>query len=110
MNGKQLINTILDSNKPINSVVDFFANGAQDIRRAGKRAFSDEHTIESAINSVYKKSTGEISKSGEEVMKWDKGRIATSAMTGAVGLRVVGGGGLYKDRHGNNDIIGIPGI
>ncbi len=110
MNGKQLINTILDSNKPINSVVDFFAKGAQDIRHVGKRALSEEHTFESAVNSVYKKASGEVGKDGKEIMKWDKGRVATSAVTGAVGLRALGGGGLYRDRHGNNDIIGIPGI
>lgn len=110
MNGKQLINTILDSNKPINSVVDFFAKGAQDIRHVGKKALSNEHNFESAINSVYKKSSGTYAKDGKEIMKWDKGRVATSAMTGAVGLRALGGGGLYRDRHGNNDIIGIPGI
>ena len=41
-----------------------------------------------------------------------KGAIAGSALLGYIGVssafRIASGGGLYKDRNGNTDIIGIP--
>lgn len=108
--GKKAVNTILDSNKSINSAFDFLTQGAVDIKNTAKMAMSDSHTMESAINSTYKKGTGTFSKDGAEIMRWSKSKVAGSSISGAIGLRAVGGGGLYKDRYGNTDIVGIPGI
>ena len=50
--------------------------------------------------------TGKMVRSAEKGL--DYGKIAGSYMGVAAAGRVVSGGGLYRDKNGNTDIIGIP--
>lgn len=38
----------------------------------------------------------------------DVGRVAGAYMGGATAYRVASGGGLYKDKNGNTNVIGMP--
>lgn len=51
-----------------------------------------------AIGNAHKKENGELN--------WTA--IAGSTMTAGAALRVASGGGLYRDKNGQTDIIGIP--
>lgn len=88
----------LHSNQAINSAFDFAAASGRDVYNVAKRGLKGEN-----LGSVAK----EIYKQGDN---WNYGRIAGSYVAASSTARVVSGGGLTKDRNGNNDIIGIPGI
>lgn len=49
-------------------------------------------------------------KTGEYSAKKIAGSAAATYVTGASAFRLASGGGIYKDKDGNTDIIGIPGI
>ena len=87
---------LLHSNKAINSIGEFGINGLKDNLKF----------IDSALNN------GSLKHAAKEVFqengKWSGKKIAGAYITGAAGLRLASGGGLYKDREGNTDIVGIP--
>lgn len=94
--GKQV--TKLHSNQAINQAFDFAYDGAKNLKRFGKEAIADGNIVDAA-KSVYM---------DQATKKWNATAIAGSYIVGSAGLRVVSGGGVTKDRNGNNDIIGIP--
>jgi hypothetical protein len=56
-----------------------------------------------AVKEAHKAAPGEMSVGGYSAKK-----IAGSYIGVSAGARVATGGGLYKDRDGNTDVIGIP--
>jgi len=68
--------------------------GARMIGAAGleKQGFKD------ALSSTFKNSNGNL----------NYGKIAGSYIGVSAATRIATGGGLYKDKNGNTDIIGIP--
>ena len=98
-------NTILHANGGINSIATFFKNLQMfsGIPEAIKRA-NDGEKIWSAIKNshIVRDSAGQTNyfRTGA--------KIAGSYMTLSAGMRILSGGGLYRDSKGNADIIGIP--
>lgn len=88
----------LNSNKAINSAFEFVGQGAANAYRFGKESISSGNLVEAA-EKVFK-----------DEGKWNTGRIAGSYIAASGAARIATGGGLTRDRNGNNNIIGIPGI
>jgi len=89
----------LHSNQAINSAFEFVGQGAANAYRFGKEAMSNPDGIVAAAETVF--------KDGDA---WNYGRIAGSYIAVSSAARIATGGGLTRDRNGNNNIIGIPGI
>ena len=90
--------TILNSNKAINSINDFFLGGFKDIHSNMKL---NNDTLVDAVKKVY-------SKNADGTGGLAYGKIAGSYLTAAAGYRVATGGGVYKDGNGNTNLIGVP--
>lgn len=95
----------LHSNEAINSAFDFVAGGAIDVTNVVNRTFKGEKLFSSKeakgiLEDVYKNADD----------SWNVGRIAGSYIAASGAARIATGGGLTRDRNGNNNIIGIPGI
>lgn len=88
----------LHSNQAINSAFEFVGQGAANAYRFGKETISTGNIVEAAEN---------IFKDGDN---WNVGRIAGSYIAASGAARIATGGGITRDRNGNNNIIGIPGI
>lgn len=88
----------LHSNQAINSAFEFVGQGAANAYRFGKESMASGNIVEAAEK---------VFKDGDN---WNVGRIAGSYIAASGAARVVTGGGLTRDRNGNNNIIGIPGI
>lgn len=95
----------LHSNSAINSAFDFVAASAKDVGSVASRGFKGEKLFSSEAG---KGVLEQVYKNADDT--WNVGRIAGSYMVGSAAARVATGGGLYRNRNGNNDIIGIPGI
>lgn len=85
----------LHSNETINKAFNYLANGAVDAINVGKQVLDNVEPMD-ALKNVYKDE------------KWDIGRIAASGLVVGGAARIATGGGLYRDRNGSQDIIGIP--
>ena len=83
----------LDSNQAINGLADTYGN----LFGKGKIEGEDFFT---AIKRAHTK--GNLGK------ELSFGRIAGSAVGVGAAARIATGGGLYKDKNGNTDVIGIP--
>ena len=101
---------------PIETVSEFFGKAGkkeakEKVQKIAKKDFS-ERGLHGAIKNINDGSTlGEAMKSA--YTKADNEKIAASTILGSyaavnAGARVLGGGGLYKDRNGNTDIVGLP--
>ena len=110
--------TILKSNEAINpkekgglfnadSVVNFFKEGYQGIKDTGSAysRISKEMGDNAKLFDAGKQALKEVYKPNGQ---YDMKKIAGSYMVGAGAARVATGGGLYKDRNGNSDIVGVP--
>ena len=82
---------ILHSNAPINKITNF--TGGLEV--VGKVFNGDE--VGKAIKSTF--------KNGD---KWNVGKIAGSAIGASAVGRIASGGGIYRDKDGNTNIIGVP--
>ena len=94
--GKQV--TKLHSNQAINQAFDFAYDGAKNLKRFGQKTMAGGNIVDTAKEIYMDQAT----------KKWNATAIAGSYIVGSAGLRVATGGGITKDRNGNNDIIGIP--
>ena len=74
---------------------EFFTGGFTDTYNAYKANGGD---FTAAVKSAYQNEDGSLRM----------GRIAGSYMAAAAGARVLSGGGITKDRNGNNNLIGVP--
>lgn len=64
-----------------------------------------------SIARTFGKAPKEVIKNGKKVVEpngWKVGKIAGSYLGAATAYRVASGGGLYKDKDGNTNIIGVP--
>lgn len=74
---------------------EFFTGGFTDTYNAYKTNGGD---FTAAVKSAYQNDDGSLRM----------GRIAGSYMAAAAGVRILSGGGITKDRNGNNNLIGVP--
>lgn len=88
----------LHTNKAINTAFDVAVASGKDVYDVIKRGLDGEDLGE-VVKSIYK-----------EGDNWNTGRIAGSYLAASSAARIATGGGLTRDRNGNNNIIGIPGI
>lgn len=86
----------LHSNESINKAFNYLANGAVDVINVGKQVLDNVDPMD-ALKNIY-----------QEEGKWQMGRIAASGLVVGGATRIATGGGLYRDRNGSQDIIGIP--
>ncbi len=77
-----------------NKAGDFFAGGARDTMAAMKNG----QGFTQALKTAHTDASGKL--------RYD--RVAGSFMTASAAARVATGGGLYKDRNGGTNIIGVP--
>lgn len=84
---------ILRSNKAIN----FLAGEANTGFRGVLNGLADNKKLGNAVKDAY--------MTGND---FNYKAIAGSYIGGSIAGRVVTGGGLYKDRNGNNNLIGVP--
>lgn len=77
-----------------NKAGDFFAGGARDTMAAMKNG----QGFGQALKTAHTDASGKL--------RYD--RVAGSFMTASAAARIATGGGLYKDRNGSTNIIGIP--
>lgn len=85
------LDNLLESNKGITSAL---TSGF----RFAKEAMSDDSSVKSAFNSVYKTSAGNVN--------W--GNVAGTAIGASAAARIASGGGIYRNSRGEVDLIGIP--
>ena len=114
---KQGIDTLLTSNKGINSAGDAIGT-AWSLSMKNKQALGKG----SEYMKQFSYENGEWLKNGKKMGLMDKAEafmhnadgsynktaIAGSYLGLAGGMRLVGGGGLTRDGRGNHDIVGIP--
>ncbi len=84
----------IEGNSFTGQVFDFFAGGIRDSYnnvRSGQGIFE-------AINNAHRNEDGSLNMM----------RAAGTFMTASAAARVASGGGLYKDRYGNPNLIGVP--
>lgn len=92
----------LKTNDAINSLKEFYEKSefAGGIRDSIKNLASDSSSVDAIWNGV---------KSAHMVDGKVSGlRIAGSAVGVSAAARIVSGGGIYRDKDGNANIIGIP--
>ena len=85
-------------NKAINSIGNNFFGALE----YGNRVLKHGEGFGEAFESTFKTMAADGTK------KLNMGKIAGSYIGVAAAGRVLGGGGLYKDKNGNTDIIGVP--
>lgn len=100
--------SILKSNSSINkglhNIYDFASDGVDGLYQTGKKILDYEgdkgligRTSE-AFKSVYTNDAGKL----------DVKKAAASYFVANSAIRAVSGGGVYKDRNGNTDLMGVP--
>lgn len=87
----------LHSNEAINKAFNVLGNGAIDCWNVAAKSIEQEGNIVKAFDDVFKKEG-----------TYDMKRIAGAGFIAGAGMRVATGGGLYRDRNGSQDLIGIP--
>lgn len=81
--------TVLHSNKAINAF-----SGPIEL---GGRLYRGEK-FGSALEKTFKNAEGNL----------DVGKVAASALTVSAAGRFISGGGVYRDKNGNTNLIGVP--
>jgi hypothetical protein len=99
---------ICHSNEAINKIGNNLLGGGEFLAKL----FKNQGGLTEAFDSTFREA-GEkiIDESGKEVEKrgaLNLGKIAGSYIGLSAAYRVASGGGLYRDKNGNNNIIGIP--
>jgi hypothetical protein len=94
--------TILRSNEAINKVGDFLAGGFIDVARGVKAG----NTVGKAIEEAF--TTEGTNAAGQTVRNLNYGRVAGAYLGASTGYRMLSGGGLYKDKNGNTNLVGLP--
>ena len=84
--------SILSSNSPISAIGSNMLGGLE----LGARLFNPE-TAKTAVADTFKR--------GDQ---WNLGKIAGSYIGASAAFRVASGGGIYRDQHGNPNLIGLP--
>jgi hypothetical protein len=91
--------TSLTVNQAINGAYDFLSKGTKASYKAyGAGAKKGVGGVMDAIKAGHTNEAGGLAL----------GAVAGSYMAASGAARLVGGGGLYKDRSGNTDLIGVP--
>ena len=99
---------ILHSNEGIwGKALDGILNNGLGAGEMAYRVFKNEEGIKDAAIRTFAKN-GEDVLSKKAKMKLNYGKIAGSYIGLSAGARVLSGGGLYKDRNGNENLIGVP--
>ena len=95
--------TLLHSNKAINPTMSKFTGGIEAVGR-----IVHGEGVGEALTTTFAKELGK-DKEGKLIAKqWDVGKIAGSFFGVSAAARIATGGGLYKDKDGNPNIIGVP--
>jgi hypothetical protein len=89
--------TILDSNKSITNVYDFFSGGFRNVAKN----MGEGTDFMPAVKQAYSK--GNVAGGGVNVSA-----IAGSYLTASAGYRALSGGGAYRDKNGNTNIAAVP--
>lgn len=91
----------LKSNEAINSIGKFFKSADYGDFLLGGFAngikVGKEKGLKEGVKAV-----------GQKDGKWNGARIAGAYITGSAALRIGTGGGIYQDKNGNTDLIGLP--
>lgn len=93
---------VLHSNKAINPLTNFTGG----IEATG-RVIKGEGFSEAMRNTFGKRGTDGKLLTGDKA-GWSAGKIAGSYIGAAAIGRVATGGGLYRDKNGNTNIVGVP--
>ena len=95
-------NVILKSNKAINPIVNGVINNSLGgVEMIGRMTGTLGHASKEGLKDAF----AHTFKEGGNL---NYGKIAGSYIGLSAAARVATGGGLYKDRAGNNNIIGVP--
>lgn len=110
--------TVLNSNEKIMGAWDNLGGAIE----VGRRIYKDKDSVGNALIRTFAKD----SETAERVIKANKqiadgvkdvkkeklelnaGKIAGSYIGLSAGMRIATGGGLYQDKNGNTNIMGIP--
>lgn len=99
----------LHSNEPIIKVAQNMTGGFE---AAGKVLGKDRMGIGEALTKTFATNGDDLYKNGERIANakanWNYGKIAGSYIGVSAAARVATGGGLYKDKNGNTNLIGVP--
>lgn len=99
---------ILHSNEGIwGKSLDGILNNGLGVGEMGYRVFKNGEGIKDAAIRTFAKNGEDVLTNGAN-MKLNYGKIAGSYIGVSAGARVLSGGGLYKDRNGNDNLIGVP--
>lgn len=100
--------SILHSNKAINHIADnYFGVGEV----AHKVLKGNMGIKEAAVRTFATNADDLFTEAGERTLTkatMNYGKIAGSYIGAGVAARVVTGGGVYKDRNGNTNLVGVP--
>lgn len=109
---------ILHSNESIVSAgAKGFFNNALGSLEVGARVMGtgghSKQGLGEALTRTFAKDADKLyDKTGKRIAdkaaNWDYGKIAASYMGVSTAARVATGGGLYKDKNGNSNIVGVP--
>lgn len=103
----------LRSNQAINGIVKGAVNnGTGAFEVAHRMMGSQRQNFGEAMARTFATNADDLYKNGKRVQgeaaKLNYGKIAGSYIGAGAALRVVSGGGIYKDQNGNANLIGIP--
>lgn len=95
--------SILHSNEAVNPLKKGIGNFTGGLEYIG-RVINGE-----GFNTALKNTFADVTKEkGQEVVKWNAGKIAGSYLGASAAYRIASGGGVYKDGNGNTNLIGVP--
>lgn len=100
----------LHSNEPIIKVAQNMTGGFE---AAGRVLGKDKMGIGEAMTRTFASNADDLfDKSGKRIAdakaNWNYGKIAGSYIGVSAAARVATGGGLYRDKNGNTNLIGVP--
>lgn len=102
------VGTVLNSNKAINSLGKNMGGAFE----AGGRMIKDGNGFGEAMARTFTNNADDLYKNGKRVKgakaELNYGKIAGSYIGASAAMRVVSGGGVYKDQNGNSNLIGLP--
>ena len=104
----------LEGNKPIvelakqvgGNAFDFLTSGVRSSHAAYSAMDEGKDLVQSIIQGHMKDGVEAGSKFAMENL--DLGKVAGSYLLASGGYRLASGGGIYRDKHGNTDTIGVP--
>lgn len=101
---------ILHSNEAIGlgeKVVRGAINNGLGAGEMGYRVFKNGEGIKDAAIRTFAKNGEDVLSKGAK-MELNYGKIAGSYIGLSAGARIISGGGAYKDRNGNSNLMGVP--